>query len=104
MTDLEIKQLAIDIEANKVFGSWNIPDNNTDMLLSIFMVLALGGAEKLPKDTIHVYEYLDRAGTRSINGYPIFSSLSAINEKDCNKLQSLLDKLKEQKIEFLAET
>jgi hypothetical protein len=52
----------------------------------VFMPIALGAfseySEEARKDIGMVYEYLDKAGPRSINGYPIFFSFRVVNVKD----------------------
>lgn len=74
----DTRQLAMDIVDGKVFGSWAITEK--DMIGLVFMPLSLGA--KIADDTAHVYEYYDKAAPRSINGYPIFFSMTAITTKE----------------------
>ena len=99
MTEQEIKQLALDIRDNKIFGSWAVPAHSTNLLGMIFMPLVLGA--EIPQDVIHVYEYMDKAGPRSINGYPIFFSLLMITKDDYELLVPIVKNLVKQDEEFM---
>ena len=87
-TDAELETLAWDIIGGKVFGSWDI--KNPDMLRMSFMVLAFMEATHMDEikqnDIAHVYEYMDKAGPRSVNGMPCFFSASYLNKADALKL------------------
>lgn len=104
-TDEEIRKLALDIVEGQVFGSWMVLPTETHVIGSVFMVLALSGkeyAESLARrKVVHVYEYLDKAGPRTINGYPTFMSHHELTEDDIDKLQPLLERLQKQRKEFL---
>jgi len=99
-TDAELRQLAADAVEGRVFGSWMVGD--TASLPLVFMPLALGA--QLPKDTQHVYEYLEKAGPRGINGYPSFFSFHVLVKDEAERLQPLIDELVEQKKAFLEST
>jgi hypothetical protein len=52
LTNEEIKQLALDIRHNLVFGTWNIPPQEMHMVSSIFLVAAffqMNRPKNLPK-------------------------------------------------------
>lgn len=102
LTEEALKQLAIDVVAEKVFGSWLIPKHDTRLLGNIFMVMMLVDdieRKRMERDGIRfVYEYWDKAGPRSINGYPIFMSASFLTKADfvrlmdkCKRVQQALD-------------
>ena len=83
----EIKQLATDIAMNKVFCSCFMPEHDISHLLGmVFMPLMFGVSKDMPKamadDIGFVYEYYDKAGPRSINGYPIFFSCAFVSKHD----------------------
>jgi hypothetical protein len=82
-----LTQLAKDIAMNKVFTSDHIRREEWDNILGmVFMPIVLGAfsefSEEARKDIGMVYEYYDKAGPRSINGYPIFFSFAMVNVKD----------------------
>lgn len=88
-SDSELRQIARDYVERRIFTDRNCPG---DLLTSVFMVAALGGlAEQIQflKDNPEsdarlglIYEYLEDAGPRSVNGYPMFMSLKILNAKD----------------------
>jgi len=82
-----LTQLAKDIAMNLVFTSDHVNREQWDNLLGmIFMPVVLGAfsdyTEEARKDIGMIYEYWDKAGPRSINGYPIFFSFAIVNVKD----------------------
>lgn len=101
-----LRQLAVDIADNKIFTDWNIKDHN-NMTSMVFMPIALGAfaewTEEEGKEIGMIYEYMDKAGPRSINGMPIFFSLSVINHADADKVASWVKELNEQKRVFVSE-
>ena len=103
MTEQELRQLALDMVEGKVFGTWDLPEDHQHLIGNIWMVLILGGADILTDDVAHVYEYLDKAGPRSVNGYPIFWSCRVLTKEDAKKLSPLIDKLEKQREAFLGE-
>ncbi|KKN33959.1 hypothetical protein LCGC14_0798410 [marine sediment metagenome] len=105
-TEQEIRELAIDIVEGKVYGSWEIKD--VEDIKLVFMVLAFCAPSQLKeleaKKIEHVYEYLDKAGPRSINKMPSFFSMQCLTKDETLALLPLIKQLKEQKDSFLSET
>jgi hypothetical protein len=94
LSNKELVKLAQDIKGNLIFHS-NMLDN-LGLIHSVFMPLALMEHEELVKIAPHVglfYEYLTESGPRTINGYPIFTSVRMIHREDIPKLQEILNKL-----------
>jgi hypothetical protein len=86
MTDVQLKVFAwCD---GRIFTSNHIrPSYEGDNIVSmVFMPLAFGALKDMTEDAIRhiglIWEYLDQAGPRSINGYPIFSSLRFMHKDD----------------------
>lgn len=82
-----LTNLAKDIAMNLVFTSDHVRREEWDNILGmVFMPVALGAfsdySDEGRKDIGMIYEYFDKAGPRSINGYPIFFSFSIVNVKD----------------------
>ena len=90
MPENELKQLAIDMAQGNVFTSLHLPPVETEddardhvhMVRSIFMPIGLGGIGDIDIKTLGFFwERLDKAGPRSINGYPMFFSVRVVNDK-----------------------
>ena len=83
-TDEEIKQLVMDVAGGSVFCDWMIPDGAGKNTISmVFMPLALMDGEAMKSlmedECSMVYEYMEKAGPRSINGMPGFFSFQFLN-------------------------
>ena len=100
-TDEELKQLANDIFHGVVFTSNHVPPGEEIMLGSIFMPLMLmteeGQKDFLEKKPFMVYEYMDQAGPRSVNGYPMFMSLKFLIEDEYKKVVEYYKELEQAK-------
>lgn len=109
----ELTEIAKDIALNKIFTSAHMHENDWAGCLGlVFMPMALGAFAKEPpkdfevgalkeegvtlKDVGLIYEYWDKAGPRSINGYPIFWSCSVLNHEDTKFVLDKATKLQEQ--------
>jgi len=97
-TDEELKQLAKDIYAGKVFTTGHLSQDETQMIPSIFMPIGLGGsdmAEYLKKNKITlIYEYYDKAMRGSINGFPTFSSAQVLDILDHETMNNFYKRVK----------
>ena len=87
LSEEALTQLAKDIATNLVFTSDHIRREEWDNILGmVFMSIVLGAfsdyTEEARKDIGMIYEYYDKAGPRSINGYPTFFSFRILNVKD----------------------
>lgn len=96
LTDAEIKQLAVDFHHGMIFCDRHVA--RPDDLPMVFMILNLmdeKAFKKLKADSPGlIYEYLEKAGPRSINGMPIFFSMRMLSSADTVKMFKLVDKLK----------
>lgn len=90
LTDEQVKDLARDLYADKIFGSWMLPESQMDMLFMVFMVLIFMDdiqKKKMKRDnTFFFYEYYDKAGPRSINGMPTFMSCHICSGDDVKRI------------------
>ena len=95
-TPEQIETLAWDITGGRVFGSWNGPP---DMIKSCFMILMFMEQKHLDQlkeqNIAHLYEYMDKAGPRSVNGYPSFMSAQYIDVDDMAKVVKRLKQIEE---------
>ena len=97
--DDELKKLAQDAHDGLVFTDRHLPKGDSHQFLATFMVLALMDPEKLNEvagEIGMVYEYLDKAGPRSVNGYPSFFSCNFLNKSDTEKFLEYVRPLQEK--------
>ena len=90
-SDKEIRDFVLGVCNNTIFTDRHC--RHPDDLQMIFMVLALGGlAEHDTADIGCVWEYLDKAGNRGINGYPMFHSVRFMNKADADRAFAAIKK------------
>lgn len=81
MAEPELRQLAMDTAQGKVFTDRH-GDNAIDAFRVVFM-LGLGGHRPKYLDQWGmIYEYIDKAGPRAINGRPSFFSFRILHADD----------------------
>jgi hypothetical protein len=87
-SDAEIKQIAIEIEAGKIWTSEHCP--NLDAVRASFLTIGFCTPELanwMQQNKIAViYEYVDRAGPLSVNGMPSFFGAKMISEDDWKRV------------------
>lgn len=82
-TDEELKQFVLDFLGNRIFCMQHVAQQDLHLLGSIFMYAGLGGLATVDRESVGtIYEYLDEAGQRGVNGYPTFISLKMLNKED----------------------
>lgn len=88
-TDEELKQIALDLFKGSIFSDRHLI-NEPNMLTSVFMILPMLDKEKLEElknnDVHFIFEYLNKALPRSINGCPAFMSAQYLNKDDTEKM------------------
>jgi len=97
-TKKELLKLAEDIFDGRVFGTWELRKGEENLLPMIFMV-ALLAPEKIPKDTAYLFEYMENALPRGVNGKPMFISCQILTKKELPivlKNLVILGKLREE--------
>lgn len=100
LSEEDLKTFVTDFLAGKIFTDRQVR-NGPDIPM-VFMVLALGGLEGLTKEQVDniglVYEYLDKAAPRSINGEPIFFSCRFLNVAQAERaIRAIQRELEHQK-------
>jgi hypothetical protein len=95
-TEDELKEIALQLYRGQIFTSEHIaPPQQEAMLPMVFLPIVLGGLATIEPTSIGlVYEYLEKAGPRSINGYPIFMSCKLLNLADTAIVLNYYDKYK----------
>lgn len=86
VSDEEIVNLARALVGGQVFTSHHIPmdDQWSQTVQFVWLPIGLGGLseamiDEFNKHKVVFYEYLDKAGPRSVNGYPSFFSVRFIS-------------------------
>jgi len=106
LTDPEVRELALGIMAGTVFTDRQLLDPRD--ITMVFPVLSMMTPEQYQESVIDVvlpggiedaapvgliYEHLDKAGPRSVNGYPMFFSLRVMSPSDLERVQGVMDEL-----------
>jgi hypothetical protein len=105
-TDDELKQIAIDILEGRIFTDQMVRelDKNGPIIGSIFMPLLWGALKDTPeeelKDIAIIYEYLDKAAPRSVNGYPTFFSFCIMGRDDFEVMYEFGKAYKKMRTDF----
>jgi len=88
LTKEEITALATGIVKSEIFTSVHVPPEDMDMLRHIWMPLGLGLlAGKDHTEIGMFYSNLKDAGPMSINGYPMFMSISILRHDQFEELR-----------------
>lgn len=95
-TDEDLKRLAKDLVGNQVFCSDQIKSYDlVDMVFPILGFMGKGARRQMKKhNVVHVYEYMNKAGPRSVNGMPMFFSCHLLTKQDYLKLREYEDKVR----------
>lgn len=105
-TDEELKQIAKDLWAGKIFSDRHIAniDTNPGMATSVFMPLVFLNKKQVKdlKDSKvnFMYEYLDNAGPMSVNGYPIFMTVRFLLAHETEKMFNYYEEFKKLTKDF----
>lgn len=97
VTDEQIQEIALGLHRRQIFCDRHIPQPQwEDMVPSVFLTIGLGGFGNVDVTTLGlVWEHLDKAGPRSINGFPMFFSCNLLNKEDAEKVMVIVRRLKE---------
>jgi hypothetical protein len=99
----ELAQIARDLVHGKIFTDRHIDPG--DKISMVFMILGLLDGEQMKKLQDDppglVFEYLDKAGEMSVNGYPMFLSMQMLSPADTETVFDLARKLEAAEREVL---
>lgn len=88
-TEEELKQFIFDVVDNKVFTDRHLPENAGNVAGMVFMCLMM--MPPPPPDFLDkvalIYEHMSKAGPRSINGMPMFTSHRLMHKEDWARVQ-----------------
>lgn len=89
-----LKELAIAFAAGRVFTDHHIASTDGHLFGSIFMPIGLGCLAGMSIEKIGlVFEYLEKAGPRGINGYPVFMSVNLLHINQLPELKDMVDRI-----------
>lgn len=102
-TDEELRQIAVDIYDGKIFTSQHLSESEQNLMPMVFMPLALMDREtfKSLSEVGMVYEYLDKAGPRSVNGCPSFFSMHTLTSDETVKVNDFFESYGSMKQQFM---
>jgi len=94
-TDDELKQIALDLYHGLIFSTGHI--ENPEDAPRVFMPFSLMDGDSInefkKQDPGLVYEYLEKAAPRSINGLPIFFSFQFLTIDETKKMEQIYKKI-----------
>lgn len=89
LTEAEINQLAQDILGGQIVTSDQVGQaEGPRMVGMVFLVAALGGLNGIKDEDVEkiiLWEHMDKAGDRGVNGWPIFMSMRISYREDFAK-------------------
>ena len=99
-TDKELKKIAMGYMEGTVFSDRHIHESDAlGMIPIIFMPIGLmekKDFQELLDDGMNmIYEEMDKAGPRSVNGYPMFMSFQFLTKEEVVRLAMFVDDLKD---------
>lgn len=104
-SDEELRELIRDFVENKIFTDRHIHrDEQMSLLAVVFLPLTFGAANMFDAQSVGlIYERLDQAGPRSVNGYPCFTSMQLLHVKDWTRIRPVIAELLEKRQRQLTE-
>jgi len=94
-SDEELKRLAIDVHAGRIFTNLDVPDGMTlDLVFPGLIFLDDEQRQKLRDEKPYLlFEYMTKAGPMSINGFPTFTSFQWLRMEETEKLLDYVMKI-----------
>ncbi len=97
LSDDEVRTLAMECHADRIFGSWMIREGDERLMMTIFLPLTflddIALKEMRRDGVVHCYAVMADAMPRGINGYPCFATLRMLNVDDCERLRLKLKEI-----------
>lgn len=92
-TEEELKQLARDAFGGQIFFG-----RDEESLQAFFPMVLMNDKQRksfLKEKPAMIFEYLEKAGPMSVNGYPRFFSMQFMNDEEATKFEGYYKKLQE---------
>jgi len=105
-TEEELKEIAVGLLHGQIYSTQHqFLIDNPNMIPSVFMPLALMTPEVskdfLARKPAMIFEYINKAGPRSVNGQPSFFTLQYLGQEESKKVMEYYRKLKVAEAEAL---
>lgn len=101
----EVKQVVMDSVEGKVFTSMHVRECDISMIPFIFVPISLGAFARWSDAEVDnlglIYQYLSKAGPRSINGYPMFFDCELLSMADAERFMILSKQYSEMRDGFI---
>lgn len=100
MTDEELKQIAQDMVAGKVFTDRHIQQGMSPNMVFLPLLFLNEKQVQVFQQGVDdgrvfmIYEYMDKAGPRTMNGMPQFFSYRILNKEQTEKMIDYYEKIK----------
>lgn len=92
MTDDQLREFVLGCCDDKIFTSFHVHEEPTDVLKLVFMPIAFGALKTIKLDELGcIWEWWIQAGQRSINGYPSFFSMRVMHKDDWERAHKAID-------------
>src|SRR5574338_507886 len=96
MTDEKLRQFVDDFVSNRIFTLHHIPPTQRQHLPGmVFLPVALRAFSQYNPASLEVvgtiYEHIEKASPRSINGYPMFMSFHVMHVKDWQRAAKAIE-------------
>lgn len=96
-TSEELKQIALDFVAGKIYTDRQIKDPNDVPL--VFLPLALMSKEDIERTLVKdkvalIFEYMSAASARSAGEHPSFMSFRTVDEDELKKIKGYVDAIR----------
>ena len=104
-TDEEIKELAVGLMGRAVYTDFDVFDAGGDLALTFMPLAFMEDRDRealikflMPDPEMEsygmVYEWMDQAGPRYVNGQPMFFSIQILSPGDRERLVAVLERLR----------
>lgn len=98
-TPEQIKEIALQLYRGEIFTSNHSAVQSSEALAGVFMILQMGAFKDWTQQEVDeigmLYEHMDKAMPRSMNGLPMFMSVRFLDKKDAEAVLEIYKKIKE---------
>jgi hypothetical protein len=99
----ELRKLAAEFVEDRIFTTLQIRDTDADMLQVIFMPLMfIKESGAWLANAAFLYEHMDQAGPRAVNGYPSFFSVKKLTKHNYRAFTRYVEDYKAIKEQFFS--
>lgn len=97
MEERELKRLGVDVYKGLVFTDWHVREQDMQQMMPLIFMPLIFIDKKILEDMKEncgmIYEYMDKALPRSVNGYPIFGSFRWIKKDEVEVVRKVVNEM-----------